>query len=459
MNPRTVGISDISVYVPEQRMDLVSLAAYRVRTIPNLARHFERALRTTGQRAIRFPRPWEDSATMAATAAAQLLERRRTASGQQTLSGLRYLVAGTETGVDHSKPVSAYVQGMLGLAGFNLPETLASYQLQHACAGATAGLITTGALLALSGNPNEFGIVTASDIARYEGKSTAEVTQGSGAAAILVEPNPKLLELDLASPGYYSQDVDDFFRPVGSITAKVKGQYSMQCYKINLDGALRDFAGRHDTSVKDILLGTDYFVLHAPFRNMPGMALEKMFEEHAGMTIAEARAHLARGGFYSAIEPIAESGNSYTASVYINLASLLIERYREEGEKIIGKSILIASYGSGNTMILIGAKVTSDAPAVIASWPHELIGRGRRATIRDYELWMAGPEIESEIAEPDAESVQNETGASSDQPPKAFYLANIRNDGYREYLYGAPVTAGAAEANEVSASVASHAAN
>ncbi len=443
-------------------MDLVSLAAYRVRTIPNLARHFERALRTTGQRAIRFPRPWEDSATMAASAAAELLRRRRSEKSGND-SGLRYLVSGTETGIDHSKPVSAYVQGMLNSAGFALPNSIASYQLQHACAGATAGIITTGALLALSPAHDEFGVVTASDIARYEGKSTAEVTQGAGAAAIIVEQNPKLLELDLAAPGYCSEDVDDFFRPLGSVTARVKGQYSMQCYRNNLQGALDDYAKRHDMSIRELLLNTDYFVLHAPFRNMPGLALEKMFEQYAQMNLANARAHLERGGFYNALEPIADTGNTYTASVYINLASLLLERYRAEGEGIVGKSVLIGSYGSGNTMILIGARVSKEAPSVIRSWPEDLVGRGDRASIRDYEMWMARADLSEEetpvtddvlrnSAAPEVEMADDSStrSAGNQEGGETFYLRKIRSDGYREYAYGNPnvVTDGEAQAGE-----------
>lgn len=447
-------------------MDLVSLAAYRVRTIPNLARHFERALRTTGQRSIRFPRPWEDSATMAASAAAELLRRRRTEATEpnESLSGLRYLVSGTETGVDHSKPVSAYVQGMLNSAGFALPNSIASYQLQHACAGATAGIITTGALLALSPSKNEFGVVTASDIARYEGKSTAEVTQGAGAAAIIVEQNPRLLELDLAAPGYCSEDVDDFFRPLGSVTARVKGQYSMQCYRNNLQGALVDYACRHDTSVRDLLLTTDYFVLHAPFRNMPGIALEKMFEQYAEMSVADVRTHLERGGFYNALEPIADTGNTYTASVYINLASLLLERYRAEGEGIVGKSLLIGSYGSGNTMILIGARVAEDAPSVIRSWPEDLVGRGSRATVRDYEMWMAGAELFDEASTLSGDALRNSAAPEvepADETPaetpaeqighEVFYLRGVRNDGYREYAYGNPAAVEAVESEQTAA--------
>ena len=49
---------------------------------------------------------------------------------------LGLLVVGTETGVDHSKPVASFVHGLL-----ELPRTMRVYDTQHACYGGTAGLM------------------------------------------------------------------------------------------------------------------------------------------------------------------------------------------------------------------------------------------------------------------------------------------------------------------------------
>ena len=43
------------------------------------------------------------------------------------------LSVGTETGVDHSKPVASYVQGLVGL-----PRHMRVFDIQHACYGGTA---------------------------------------------------------------------------------------------------------------------------------------------------------------------------------------------------------------------------------------------------------------------------------------------------------------------------------
>ncbi len=422
MKSRTVGISDIAIYIPHLRMDMDRLVEYRLKTLPDMKRHYERATRTTGQRSIRFPHPWEDPATMGAQAALKLLNGRAAPDP----ASMRYLAVGTETPMDYSKPLSANIQGMLLKAGVPVPSTLASYQVQHACAGATLALMGAGGLLALGGAENEYAVVVATDIAHYEAKSTAEVTQGAGSVALLVDHDPALLELDFVNMGYCSQDVDDFFRPLGSTEAKAKGRYSMECYKDSLDGALNDYATRNQSTVEEVLSTTDYFVLHAPFRNMPGMAIEKMFERYLGLDPAAAQEHLASRGFYESLDVVADVGNTYTASSYLALAALLQNRYQAEGDSIIGKTILIASYGSGNTMIVMSAKIARRAPEIISSWPESLVNRGTTSSVRDYEIWMNLPYlgVDGPVADDQMEV-----------PADAFYLSRIREDGYREYEF------------------------
>src|SRR5271157_5182568 len=296
----SVGISDIGLYIPPPSIDLEDLVPRRVHLNPRLDRHLERACRVTGQKAIRFPEIWEDSATMAASSIRTLFHQNPAID----VKNVRHLAVGTETGVDHSKPVSAYAQGMLQRAGIDLPSTLSSFQVQHACAGGTMALLSVAAMLAAGGRPADSGIVVSSDVARYETESTAEITQGAGAVALHVQSSPRLLELDLSSAGYCSADVDDFFRPLGSITARVNGSYSMRCYEESLEAAFLDFCARSGNKPEHALLDTDYFVLHTPFRNMPEGAMEKLFERVIGYDAAKTRAVLAEKSFASAIDPL-----------------------------------------------------------------------------------------------------------------------------------------------------------
>ncbi|MBU0935758.1 MAG: hydroxymethylglutaryl-CoA synthase [Spirochaetes bacterium] len=419
MTEAKYGIGDIEVYIPEMSIDLDIIANERIRENPELEKHFGRAKAVTGQRKIRFPAPGEDSATMAAEAAYNLL----THNSGKALATLRYLSAGTETGVDHSKPLSAYVQGMLQRSGMPLPNSLASYQTQHACAGATMAMLSNAGMLAASGR-DESALVLATDIARYTTRSTAEITQGAGAAAVLLEKNPRLLELDLDTVGFYSSDVDDFFRPLGSSTAKVKGSYSMQCYNQSLDEALQDHAQRAGLSPAAVLNDTDFMALHTPFRNMPEMAMKKILGTYLQLDEPAAIGWLEERGFYHGVDPVAEIGNAYTASIFICLAWTLKDRYKRMGKNIVGKKLLLASYGSGNMMMIIRATVAPNAPHIIERWLlDEQLENSTPASFSDYTNWT------------EASMQTYKQSADTHKASSRFRLSAIREDGYREYTH------------------------
>jgi hydroxymethylglutaryl-CoA synthase len=416
----SLGISDIRLYIPSPRIDLGTLVERRVAENPRLDRHLERACRVTGQEAIRFPEQWEDSATMAAQAALGLVQGAAEMSGK-----VRHLVVGTETGVDHSKPVSAYVQGMLERAPAGLLPTISSFQVQHACAGGTMGVLSVAGLLATGGRAGDSGIVVNSDIARYQVETTAEVTQGAGAVALHVTPSPRLLELDLSSVGYWSRDVDDFFRPLGSAVAQVRGSFSMKCYWESLEAAFLDHCGRRGEKPERVLEETDLFALHTPFRNMPETALQRLFERQLGFDAGRTRAFLQEKGFFAGVDPVARIGNIYTGSLWAALAFLLENRFRAFGDRIVGKRVLLASYGSGNTMVVLSARVAAAAPAVISRWGlSRVFTSARAASFEEYSAWIAGP------GDPEDHERMIEQASL---PPGAFFLAGIRKDGYREY--------------------------
>lgn len=423
MTNRAVGISDLSLYVPDPVMDLDTLVEYRLKERPELERRLRRAIDSTGQRAMRYPQLWEDSATLSAQAAHQLLERRDPA----TFAGIRYLAVGTETGLDHSKPISAYVEGMLQQAGLAVPESISTFQVQHACAGGTISMLSVGALLQVSGRSNESGMVICSDIARYDAPSTAEITQGAGAVAMMIESNPALIELDLQTQGYASRDVDDFFRPLGSVTAKVKGGYSVQCYNEAFDLAFQDHCDRLGQSPQEVLQQTDVFALHVPFYKMAITALHRLVSKHTGMQTDQFEQFMEQRGFLKGIEAAARLGNIYSGAAYAALLFSLADRYREFGSDIVGKRVLIGSYGSGNTMTVVGGRIAKRAPQVIEGWDLDAVWNGeQKLPVSIYETWMNSPypaeEYRARIAQ-------------AQVPRGRYYLSNIRDDGYREYRF------------------------
>lgn len=424
MSPQKVGISDIALYVPRPQIALEAIVKERIRKQPELDRPLPRALDTTGQVTLRFPETWEDTSTMAAQAAHLLIGR----DPSFDVGRLRYLAVGTETPTDHSKAVAAHVEGMLQGAGVDIPRTISTFQVQHACAGGALAAISVLGLLAMSNRPKESGLIAASDVARYQVASTAEITQGAGAAALLVETDPKLIELDLSNMGFSSENVDDFFRPLGSSVPRVKGMYSIQCYNKSLETAFADHCERREASPEEVIRSTDYFVLHTPFRNMPLRAMMRLLGTHLGYSKEEAEQFLRDHAFFQAIDPIAHVGNTYTASLFLSLAFLLNEQYRMIGEEIVGKRLLLASYGSGNTMAVISAVVSPAAPSVLARWNIGGIWKSARpAGMIEYERWTNEPYGGSRCVQA--------PGRLASIPSGSFLLSGIREDGYREYQF------------------------
>ncbi len=423
MKHTKIGISDIQIYLPKPKISLNTLVDERVRELPRLERHLQRACRTTGQRAIRFPSVWEDTATLAASSAYKIIQ----SNPKLDVSKIRYLTVGTESGVDHSKPVSAYVEGMLEKANVPIPHSISSFQVQHACAGGTLSLLSVAALLSASGREKESGLVVCSDIARYKTHSTAEITQGAGSVSLLVEPDPKLIELDLSSQGYCSKDVDDFFRPLGSKTAQVKGTYSIQCYRETLDAALVDYAERAGTTPADVLRESDLIVLHVPFRNLPETALKGVIKKYLDLKDEEVTKYIESKGLYDGTDAVADVGNIYTGAMYMSLAFQLYRQYQRLGKKIVGKKILMASYGSGNIMTVFSGVVSKHAPEVIGKWDLDsVLETSREATFKEYQQWIDGPYVPT--------GYDHTTDYDkNDAPP--FALETIREDGYREYAY------------------------
>jgi hydroxymethylglutaryl-CoA synthase len=443
--PASVGISDLSVYVPEPMVEVDAVIRRRILDNPRMNRHFQRAVRVTGQEAIRFPEPWQDSATLAAEAARGLFA----ANAGLKPHAVRHLAVGTESTMDLSKPISSMVYGMLRGAGVPLSSRISSFQTQHACAGGTVALLSVAGLLATGGKPGDAGIVVSTDVARYEAQSTAEVTQGAGAVAIALDTSPRLVELDMAGVGYSSHDVDDFFRPVGSTVARVQGSYSMKCYEETLTEAFLDHCERSGQSPEESLDSTDIFVLHTPFRLMPVTALTGLVRGVLGLDDARAERFLASRGFQDALAPMGRIGNMYTGSMWAVLAFSLRERLTALGQSIVGRRVLFASYGSGNTMMVFSGTVAPGAPEVIRRWDLDRIFRSARgATWEEYEAWLArDPYAPPQYGE--------ESGAVA--PPNSFYLAGVREDGYRLYAHtaSAPGAKGAADRNAEHARAAS----
>ncbi len=422
MNDDKIGLSDIALHLPDPFISMSTIVEERVKVDPSLRRHLDRAIKVTGQKSLRYPRFYEDTVTMAAQACLNL-----TNQGRIKRNHVRFVTIGTETGVDMSKAASSYVLGMMEKADNPLPTNLTTFQVQHACAGGTLSMLTVAGFLQAASLNGDTAIVLTSDIARYTTPSTAEITQGAGATALMIKRNPDLIEFDLGSAGFFSKDVDDFFRPLGSSVAMVKGGYSVQCYHESLIGAFEDHCQRLGVNPSEELKSIDIFALHVPYSLLPVGAMEKLLHKYLGLEKAEAENFLAKRGFYESVFPTSEVGNIYTGSLFLGLAFSLRERYSSFGESIVGKKVLMASYGSGNTMAVISGRIAPNAPEVISNWNLDAtLNAHQDSSFTDYLRWVDNPKPMANFDE----LLKTEAPANG-----KFYLAKLREDGYREYAF------------------------
>jgi hydroxymethylglutaryl-CoA synthase len=324
------GISDIGIYIPKYYLPHEELA--KARGVP--VEKFHAGL---GNHNMAILPNWEDAVTMAANAALQLLERNNIDPDE-----IRQLVVSTESGVDHSKPVASFVQGLL-----NIGTRCRVYEIKHACYGGTAGLIDSIEWISKHTNSDPKGIVIMTDIAKYGFGTLGEPTQGAGALALLVEGNPRLFSLDTLLNGIFSKDVFDFWRPTGHRVPIVDGKYSIECYLMALEGAVSHFRANHGLKVGELMDNMDYLIYHMPFTKMAHKAHRHLVEiEYKDADRAD-QEKIYEESFARMVAPsltgVREVGNIYTGSVYMGLVSLL----EAEGEKAEGKKVGLFSYGSG----------------------------------------------------------------------------------------------------------------
>lgn len=363
-----VGVSEMAIYVPGYYLSHEDLA--RARGIPP-----EKLRVGLGNVEMSILPSWEDAVTMAANAALQVLERSGTDPNE-----IRQLVVSTESGVDHSKPVASFVQGLLGIGS-----RCRVYEVKHACYGGTAGIVHAVDWIARNGVPPRKALVIMTDVARYALGSPGEPTQGAGAVALLIEKDPRLFALDTRLNGIFSKNVFDFWRPTGHRVPIVDGKYSVQCYLEALEGAVTHFRSNLGLGQGELLERLDYLVYHMPFAAMARKAHRKLVEvEHPDLA-PEARAERERQTFDEKVAPgllgASRVGNIYTGSVYLGLVSLL-ETERERAE---GKQVGVFSYGSGCGAEFFLCSVREGIGRIVDGFAlGDQLDRRRRVTFEQY---------------------------------------------------------------------------
>ncbi len=353
-----VGIDQISFYTSNYFLDLRTLAQVQD-TDP------DKYYQGIGQEKMGMATHDEDIVTMAANAAYPLVKDDST--------GITTLLFATETGIDQSKAAGVYVHRLL-----NLDPNCRVVELKQACYSATAALQMACALV--SRQPDKKVLVIASDIARYDLNTPGEATQGCGAVAMMITANPRLLSID-AEVGNYTEDVMDFWRPNYRKTALVDGKYSTKIYLKALKKSWEQYREASPLVFNDF----SHFCYHLPFSRMA----QKAHQHLAKVNKSELDARQLEDQIEDTLLYNRIIGNSYTASMYIGLTSLL----ENAKDNLAGKRIALFSYGSGCVAEFFSAKVVEGYDKCLFKAEHQaMLDRRQEVSYEEYLSLYRAPD-------------------------------------------------------------------
>ncbi len=378
-----VGIDAMYVYVPELHVDNSELAVARNED----PKHFTEGV---GIKTFSIPGPNEDQASMAATAAYRLME----ASGISPKDIFR-IDTPTESGLDASRALVSDVIGMLEqVYGKGSLSHVLGYEQKFACVSGMERLLDTAAWFAAEWNSRKYGLVLATDVAKYNLASKEEPTQGAAAAALLIGLDPRLLEIIPGALGSaIRNEKGDFKKPGGRTIALVDGQKSYASYLsemkeawLNFNLSVRKVAfmkPKADESVLDhvsravyhnphkkMVMGAYASLLVHEWRDLPRWkeVVQEIGDEPSRSGMSDVDYYMSgpyqeyrrkfmksRQFLDSFDEKIGSStkapelvGNSYAASVFVGLGSIL----ENDESDLAGKNVILCGYGSGSHAII-----------------------------------------------------------------------------------------------------------
>jgi len=330
----------------------------------------------------------EDVNSLALTVVHSLLEKY-----QIPPSSIGRLEIGTETLVDKSKSTKTHL-----LPLFHPNTDIEGATIINACYGGTAALLNAFHWVESDGWDGRYAIVVAVDIAVYE-RGPARPTGGAGAVAVLVGRDAPLA-FDPRERVMHATHCWDFYKPDGSSEyPTVDGALSQVCYYQALDDCYTRFADKMEKLSGGTTFdanSADYFVFHSPYNKLVQKSYGRMFlldamrrqkalvteEEkktaansddplrdwaekdldatYADKSLEKVLKNISSTSFKKRLEDANYAskhvGNTYTASVFLGLSSL-IDRVGGRDELTPGKSIVLFSYGSGALASMYRLKV------------------------------------------------------------------------------------------------------
>ena len=281
MTQTNIGISGFASYLPPNRVQLADWCRWT-------GDQFDKIRNVVGS-SFRMRGANENAYTMGATAVLRLIHQYNIDP-----SRIGYLALGTESSTDNSAG-AVIIKGMVndalnaaGLAPINRACEVPEFK--HACLGGVYALKAATRYLATDGH-DRIAIVVCSDIAEYERASSGEPTQGAGAVAMLIEPDAKLLSVDLSTSGSASAyRGPDFRKPFSRFMGQkpgdfsqprdfpiFNGKYSTTCYIDEVLAAARDLFSRIATKPSRFMRSMRASFLHRPYQRMAETGLAFTF--------------------------------------------------------------------------------------------------------------------------------------------------------------------------------------
>jgi hydroxymethylglutaryl-CoA synthase len=319
------------------------------------------------------PSPAEDSISMALTAFSRLLRRHSLDANQ-----IGRLEVGSESNPDRAKSIKSHLMSLISTDGQFA--RVAGADCVQACYGGSAAYLNALAWLSspLWSEKRPLAVVIASDVAVYS-PGPARATGGAAAIALLLGRVPATeaaIRCDLNPIGNAAGHVYDFYKAApGSEYPQVDGPLSVDCYLRSVEVSVFDyFSGALPEIVGDDVCGLDstttattttttsipdVLLFHTPFSKIAHKALKRL---RVPSDVEEAS--------LKSLHLTTLLGNSYCASLYVNLLFCLIQLMKssvgaggDEGKEHV--RLLMVSYGSGLMASAFGITVR---PERFAQW-------------------------------------------------------------------------------------------
>jgi len=441
--PKNVGIIAMDSYFPKTFVRQVDLEQYDKVSAGKYTIGLE-------QEAMAFTTDREDICSMCLTVVQSLMEKYNI-----DYKSIGRLEVGTETLVDKSKSIKSVLMSLFEKSGnFNVE----GIDTINACYGGTSALMNAVNWIESSTWDGRFALVVCGDIAVYS-VGAARPTGGAGVVAMLVGKDA-LITLERGVRGTHMEHVYDFYKPnLDSEYPLVDGQLSISCYYRALDNCYRIYRDsfQHTYGKPFSMENADYAIFHSPFlklvrksfarlhyldfladhlRHQPrykqvSESLRKLTAEQSynDKELQKVFGDLTTADYREKVDPATllpkQLGNSYTASLYMGLLSLIDQRADKE---LLGKRILMFSYGSGLASTMFSFEIRSSLANIAekANISHRL---AQRVPVK--------PDVYSESMKlrESTHSATNYTPVSplTDLFPGTFYLAKIDAEKRRYY--------------------------